>query len=464
MKLTVLVIDDERSVRKSLTTVLDDAGFQVETAASVAEGRECLATGRPDLVIIDMKLPDGDGVELLAEAVAVEPAPESIVITAYGDVDAAVGAMKAGAGDFLKKPYGLDELLHAVQAAAERVAHKRQLDGYRRRDWQSYRAERLIGECAAMEAVRAVVDKVAASDATSVLIEGESGTGKELVARSIHYQSQRADYPLMEVNCSNFQETTLENELFGHERGAFTDARDLKKGLVELCDQGTLFLDEVAEMSAPTQAKLLRFIDRKTFKRVGGTKELSVDLRIVAATNKRLADCVKEGSFREDLYYRLKVVSIEMPPLRERGNDILSLTDHFLDMFNRKFKRHFTRLSDDAKALLSAYPWPGNVRELKNVMERVVLLEDAGEVRASMLPRDIVLGVDALAEHMLPLAQVEEDYIRRVLRATAWNKSKAARILGISRQSLLDRLKRYDVVEQNPSQSTAARESHRVRV
>ncbi|MGD8396222.1 MAG: sigma-54 dependent transcriptional regulator, partial [Candidatus Eiseniibacteriota bacterium] len=453
MTFSVLVIDDERSIRSSLERVLSSAGYRVETAATVADGRRLLGSYLPDVVIMDLKLPDGNGVELLHEIQSLGSDIETIVITAYGDVESAVGAMKAGAGDFLKKPYSMDELLLALRGACKKVSGGKLLDGYRRRALQDFRAARLIGGCDAMRAVGELIGKVSASDATSVLIEGESGTGKELVARSIHYKSARADYALMEVNCSSFQDNLLENELFGHERGAFTDAREMKKGLVELCDQGTLFLDEVAEMSAPAQAKLLRFLDQKSFKRLGGTQDIAVDIRIVAATNKGLADCVSRGDFREDLYYRLKVVSIHMPPLRERGSDILELAEHFLAVYNRKFEKKFSRISPATRKLLAAYPWPGNVRELQNVIERVVLLENAREVRPEMLPPEITSMADTVADRMLPLDQVEANHIRRVLEATGGNKSRTARILGISRQSLLDRLKRYALQDSSGSRA-----------
>jgi two-component system NtrC family response regulator len=321
-----------------------------------------------------------------------------------------------------------------------------QLDGFRRRALLHHHADQMIGLCPAMQDVARLIEKVSHSEASSVLITGESGTGKELVARAIHFGSARATYPLQEVNCSSFQESLLENELFGHERGAFTDARETKKGLVELCDKGTLFLDEVGEMPLSTQAKLLRFIDQKTFKRVGGVQDISVDIRIVAATNKRLDEVVMEGEFREDLYYRLKVISIHMPPLRERGDDIQLLAEHFLTHYNRKFRKHFRRIGEATSKILAAYPWPGNVRELKNVLERAVLLDDAVELTPDMLPPELVRRPAPTGpERLMSLAEVEEGHIVSVLQSTGWNKSRAARVLGISRQGLLDRLKRMKV-------------------
>jgi two-component system response regulator AtoC len=303
--------------------------------------------------------------------------------------------------------------------------------------------------------VRDLIDKVVRSKATSVLITGESGTGKELVARAIHYRGDRAQAPLMEVNCSSFHEGLLENELFGHERGAFTDASETKKGLVELCDGGTLFLDEVADMSLPTQAKLLRFIDHRNFKRVGGAQDISVDIRIVAATNKDLESEVRVGRFRSDLYFRLKVVSIHIPPLRERGGDILLLARHFVREFARKFSKQFQDLTPEATERLMAYAWPGNVRELRNLIERIVLLEEGPMLEEQHLPvewseRRVIRPERGSVRETLELptlAQIEADHIGEVLKLTSGNKSRAARILGISRQGLIEKLRRLRLEE-----------------
>jgi DNA-binding NtrC family response regulator len=445
VKHSILVVDDERSIRSSLKKALTAEGYEVETAETVAAGVEGLHSSRPDVVISDLKLPDGNGLDFLQEVRRLDRGIQTILITAYGDVQQAVEAMKAGAGDFLKKPYELDELLLAVRSAVRNVERDTQLAGFRQRALARHHADQMVGRCPQMEDVGNLVDKVSHSEATTVLITGESGTGKELVARAIHYGSTRAAYPLMEVNCSSFQESLLENELFGHERGAFTDARETKKGLVELCDQGTLFLDEVGDMPIPTQSKLLRFIDQKSFKRVGGVQEIAVDIRIVAATNKRLDEAVADQSFRGDLYYRLKVISIHLPPLKERGDDILLLAEHFLALFNRKFKRHFRGVSDAAARILLGYSWPGNVRELKNVLERAVLLEDGTELTPEMLPPELVRRPVPTGDQLLSLAEVEESHILSVLESTGWNKSQTARVLGISRQGLLDRLKRMKI-------------------
>ncbi len=451
MKITVLVVDDELLIRKSLAKVLRARGYAVDLASTGAEGLERIGELRPQVMILDMRLPDTDGLSVLRQARQVDPLLQVIVITAYGDVTSAVEAMKLGACDFLRKPYEMEDIVLAVQAAGKNFKQATELDLYRRQAWHHYSGEEIIGRSAPMNAVRDLIEKVVRSKATSVLITGESGTGKELVARAIHYRGDRAQAPLMEVNCSSFHENLLENELFGHEKGAFTDASDTKKGLVELCDGGTLFLDEVADMPLPTQAKLLRFIDHRNFKRVGGAQDISVDIRIVAATNKDLETEVRAGRFRHDLYFRLKVVSIQLPPLRDRGEDIHLLASHFMREFARKFGKNFTSIDEQAALRLAGYAWPGNVRELRNLIERVVLLEEGPQLDEAHLPAEwsdgragrgeiAIVGGDAI--DLPTLAQIEAEHISEVLKLTSGNKSRAARILGISRQGLIEKLRR----------------------
>ena len=457
MKPSVLVVDDELLIRKSLGKVLRSKGYLVETASNGAEGLEKASGLRPHVMILDMRLPDTDGLSVLRRVRQVDTMMQVIVITAFGDVASAVEAMKLGACDFLRKPYEMEDIELAVESAIRTFRQQSELDLFRRKAWQNYSHEEIVGQCGAMKQVREVIDKVVRSQATTVLIMGESGTGKELVARAIHYRSDRAQAPLMEVNCSSFHENLLENELFGHEKGAFTDASDLKKGLVELCDRGTLFLDEVADMPLPTQSKLLRFIDHRSFKRVGGAHDIAVDIRIVTATNKDLETEVRGGRFRSDLFFRLKVVSIHLPPLCERGEDILFLARHFLLEFSRKFQKNFQDIAPEAAGRLLTYPWPGNVRELRNLIERVVLLEDGDRLTLEHLPpehsgRRTSASTSTIAASASPetlamptLAQMEADHIGEVLRLTAGNKSRAARILGISRQGLIEKLRRLRV-------------------
>ncbi len=468
MKTSVLVVDDELLIRKSLGKVLRANGYVVDVASTGAEALEKVGSLKPQVMILDMRLPDTDGLTVLRRSRDLDALLQVIIITAYGDVQAAVDAMKLGACDFVRKPYEMEDIVLAVESAARTFRQATELDLYRRRAWQHYTGEEIIGDSTAMEQVRSLIEKVVKSKATSVLITGESGTGKELVARAIHYRSDRAQAPLMEVNCSSFQETLLENELFGHEKGAYTDATDTKKGLIELCDGGTLFLDEVADTPLPTQAKLLRFIDHRNFKRVGGAHDISVDIRIVAATNKNLDEEVRLGRFRSDLYFRLKVVSIWLPPLRERGihatggsGDIVQLSHHFMREFSRKFQKGFAEIAPDAAGVLERYPWPGNVRELRNLIERVVLLEEGERLDADLLPPELLgrrnAPAPAAAAAMrdvlsLPtLAQIEMDHINEVLRLTSGNKSRAARILGISRQGLIEKLRRLRIEDARES-------------
>jgi two-component system response regulator AtoC len=449
VKTSVLVVDDEVLIRKSLAKVLKARGLAVELASTGAEGLDRASEVRPQVMILDMRLPDTDGLSVLRRVRQLDPLIQVIVITAFGDVQSAVEAMKLGACDFLRKPYEMEDIVLAVESAGKGFRQATELDLYRRNAWKHYSGEEIVGRSGAIQVVRDLIDKVVRSQATSVLITGESGTGKELVARAIHYRSDRAEAPLMEVNCSSFHENLLENELFGHEKGAFTDASEAKKGLVELCDGGTLFLDEVADMVLPTQAKLLRFIDHRNFKRVGGAQDISVDIRIVAATNKDLESEVRAGRFRSDLYFRLKVVSIQLPALRERDEDILLLGRHFMREFARKFQKRFEEITPAAQRLFLGYRWPGNVRELKNVIERVVLLEDDSEIEVGHLPTELQ-GRQISGDESIPLptlAQIEADHIGEVLRLTAGNKSRAARILGISRQGLIEKLRRLRIEE-----------------
>ncbi len=478
----VLVIDDESLVRRSTQRLLSDEGYQVETAETATAGIASFELFRPHVVVLDLKLPDESGLSVLPKLRKIDPSVQVVMITAYGETEIAVQAMKLGATDFLKKPYDLGELLYAVRSAAKSVEREKQLKVYRKLDQARHAQSQMIGRSDAMVNVKEMIRKVAASDATNVLVTGDSGTGKELIARSIHMQSARRHAPLMDINCSAFQDTLLENELFGHERGAYTGANYLKRGLVELCDGGTLFLDEVAEMSLGNQAKLLRFIENKTFRRVGGNAEISVDIRIIAATNADLERMISERLYRRDLYFRLKVVSIHLPPLRERGEDVLDLATVFLDRFSRQFKKDFRKISDETASCLTRYRWPGNVRELQNLIERIAILEDGPELQLAHLP-PAILQTEFLSETALPetaasqrqeeawlsrfhselcsqggrsvmsMRELSDLYISFVLDECGNNRSQAARRLGMSRQGLIDRLRRISEKESSSTSS-----------
>lgn len=457
MKSKVLIVDDEPSISRSLTRVLEDRGYLVRSAPTGTEGLAEAEAWRPHVILLDVKLPDADGLDLLPKIRRVESTAQVIVLTAYADTKIAVQAMKRGAVDFLRKPYDMDEVVLAVETARKASARDGYLAVYQRRERGRYAEEQLLGQCAAMRETLDLVRRVSRSDATSVLVLGESGTGKELVARAVHFESDRRRAPFMELNCSAMQETLLENELFGHERGAYTGATHLKRGLVELSDGGTLFLDEIGDLPASTQAKLLRFIEHRTFKRVGGNVDINVDIRIVAATNVNLEAAVRNGTFREDLFWRLQVVRVELPPLRERDEDVNLLAEHFLQTFALKFRKGFRKLSPEVQDLFLGYRWPGNVRELRNLIERIVLLEDGEELEPRHLPSEFLGRTRGAArgdeeraaesDAMRTLQVVEEEHILRVLSHCKGNKSHAARVLGLSRQGLLDRLKRTSLLD-----------------
>jgi DNA-binding NtrC family response regulator len=450
----ILVVDDEALIRKSLEAALTDRGYSVETAPDAESAIEVFERRSPDIVILDINLPDRNGVDLLEELRERDPAVRVIMITAHGGVRNAVAAMKLGAVDFLRKPYELDEIFLAVGQAAEHLDRDRRLNLYEERDRASFSQKLIVGESSRMRALWETVEKVARSTTTTVLLIGESGTGKELFAEALHHLSDRGSAPMVEVNCSSFQEHLLENELFGHEKGAFTGATQLKRGLVELANGGTLFLDEVGEMPLVTQAKLLRFIDNQTFRRVGGCEDKSVDLRLIAATNANLEDAVAKGTFRKDLYYRLKVLMLELPPLREREADIAHLARHFLAHFTHKLRKSFTDFSPEVIDLLRRHDWPGNVRELKNLLERVVLLEDGEIVEIEHLPADFIEAyTDLLPGLRLPppadpgamtLREAADRHILQVLDRCDGNRSQAARVLDVSRQHLIARLKHIE--------------------
>ncbi len=458
---TILVVDDEHLIRWSLEQQLQREGYTVLLADSGAEALRKVQAEPPDLVLLDIRLPDADGLEILERLRAGDPESLVIMITAHGGVESAVRAMKLGAYDYVIKPFDMEELKLTVRKALE----TRTL----RRDVARYQAEVRLGSCLCdligtsriVQDLHALIPRIAQSDATTVLLEGESGTGKDLVARIIHYESARARAPFLAVNCVALPEHLLESELFGHERGAFTDAKALKKGLFEQADGGTVYLDEIGDMKLGLQAKLLRLIEEKTFRRVGGTRDLKVDVRIIAATNRELTRALETGEFRKDLYYRLKVFPIYIAPLRERPEDILPLCECFVARLGREMRRPSLEISPEARALLQAYHWPGNVRELRNVMERAMILAGGGTLRPEHLPPEIDRAARAqgakpslpskpapaaLPAEGLRLEEVERDLVRQALEATDGNQVRAARLLGISRDALRTRMKKFGLL------------------
>jgi DNA-binding NtrC family response regulator len=439
---SALLADDDPDIRDILKDTLTSVGANVIT---VANGEECLARVEadiPDVLLLDIEMPGKNGLEVLKELRRRQSNTTVIMITAYGSIDRAVEAMKEGAFDFITKPFDLDHIVMVVEKAVELQRLKQGLDSFTREAGERYRL--IGGESATMRSAIETARKAALSKST-VLLLGESGTGKEIFARAIHRWSERKDEPFIAINCVGLGKDLLESELFGHEKGAFTGAHQLKKGKMELAHGGTVFLDEVGDISAELQTKLLRFLQEREFERVGGTQPIPVDLRVIAATNRELSSAIKEGRFREDLYYRLNVIPIHLPPLRERKEDVLVLAQFFLRRFAVETKKNFSAISKEAEAWLLAYDWPGNVRELANSIERAVVLGQGPEVTVADLSPSggLTLGLASSDElsyrHAVDIARAE--VIRRALVSTQGNRAAAARILGLHKTHLLNLMK-----------------------
>src|SRR2546427_2336889 len=464
MKATILVIDDDETIRHFLPRELKAEGYQVLTADSGKAGVQIREKEQADLVLLDIRLPDLTGIQVLERIRVQWPDQTVVMLTGEPDHETAVQAMRLGARDYLTKGKPIREELLLVlerELMAQRLG--REVLHHRQEKSQKFSREFVRGQSPSMQAVYTIVEQVAQSDSTSVLIEGESGTGKELIAHWIHELSARRDKPMLEVNCAAIPRELLESELFGHEKGAFTDARQQKQGLLELADGGTLFLDEVGEMSLTIQVKLLRVLERMTFKRVGGTKDITVSVRVISATNQDLATMVRGQRFREDLYYRLKVVPIRVPALRERREDILPLANHFLGQFNRAFNKSFQSIDPEAERILLSYPWPGNIRELRNLFERIVLLNQGDRILAQHLNAAITAPgpkpgsrLDALREVIetgqfpedgidleSALGEVERETIQRAFDWARGNQSRTAALLQMKRDKLRYRMKLY---------------------
>jgi two-component system response regulator HydG len=445
---TVLVADDDPGLRESLERTLTREGYRVVVASDGRAALERLQAGGVDLVLTDLKMPGLSGIELLHAVKAIAPDVDVILLTAFGTIEEAVKAMKDGAYDFLTKPVQRAQLGRVIHQAVERRALIQQNRALQQRLDALLRQGAVIGASPAFRRMMTLVEQVADSSAT-VLIQGESGTGKELVARAIHERSGRRSRPFVAVNCAALPETLLESELFGYERGAFTGAAARKEGRFELADGGTLFLDEVADLSAVTQPKILRVLQEGELERLGGTKSIRVDVRIVAATNQDLAHLVREKRFREDLYYRLHVITVNVPPLRERREDIRLLAEHFVQIYAAKNNRRLEGFTDEAVRRLEGYSWPGNVRELENVVERGVVLARGTLIDVTDLPEEIA-GATPLPEGVLsvrigtPLAEVEQRLLEATLRATKGNKTLTARLLGIDPRTVSRKLERWD--------------------
>ncbi|HTL43164.1 MAG TPA: sigma-54 dependent transcriptional regulator [Vicinamibacterales bacterium] len=445
---TILVVDDEELIRWSLASRLTDEGYRIIEAATAADALARHAEGRTDLVLLDYKLPDGDGLSVLSQIKDRDPDTLVILLTAHSTIDMAVEAMKRGAYHYANKPFNLDEIALLVQKALETTSLRREVRMLRANQAQPYGIDRLVGESDAMVAVRNLLRKVAVSPASTVLLTGESGTGKDLAAKVIHYASDRATRPFMNITCSALPEALLESELFGHERGAFTGADRQKRGLLESADGGTVFLDEIGEMQPMLQAKLLRFLEERAFKRVGGASDIRVQVRVIAATNRHLEEEVKRGRFREDLYYRLNVMPVVMPPLRQRPDDIPRLIAYYVDAFNSEFRKHISRVAPSAMDRLKTYPWPGNVRELRNAVERAMLLADGSEFTLDHFPILEKRGADLNESVPLPaggidLDQLERSLVVQALHRSGWNQTRAASLLGLNRDQIRYRIEKF---------------------
>lgn len=455
----ILVVDDDQAIRWTLTEALQSWGFVPVEAASVAEAIKQFKAETPAAVLLDIDLPDGSGLDVLREIKRENPEAIVIMITGNVQIGNTISALRGGAYDFIAKPINLEELRVTIRNGIETRHLRREVEQIRKERAREFNFSQIVGESAAMKKMLNLAAKVAESEVSSVLLQGESGTGKDLVAKAIHYGSQRAELPFVAINCAALPATLIESELFGYEKGAFTDAKARKEGLFEQAEGGTLLLDEIGELELSLQAKLLRVLEEGAFRRVGGLKDIPLDVRVLAASNRDLKTESEAGRFRLDLYYRLSIIQIDIPPLRDRGDDVLLLSQHYIDSISARLKRSkkITGLSPEAIAVFRKYRWPGNVRELRNVIERALILEDSNQITTEYLPGSLletprleqIDGAGAAARFVLPddgisLDEAELSFVRQAIQRSGGNQTRAAELLGISRDQLRYRLKKLE--------------------
>ena len=454
MRERILIVDDEEDLTIGYSKCLSKVGYEVKTAGSGEEALDLLRQEIFDLVLLDVRLPNMDGLEVLSKTLEIDPDLIIIMVTAHGSVESAVDAMRMGAYDYLMKGFDHDELRVVVKKALSINKLKREVSQLKIKDRKRYPDTAIFGNSPKIQAVKDLIKVVANTPKTSVLVQGESGTGKELVSMAVHNWSARAEHQMIPINCSAIPENLMESELFGYEKGAFTDAKNLKKGVFELAHGGTLFLDEISSMKLSLQPKLLRVLETQSFRRIGGTSDIKIDIRVIAASNQDLKKCVDEGAFREDLYYRLKVMVITIPPLRERAEDIIPMAKLFIEQYNKEFSKTINGFSGESENLLINYQWPGNVRELRNVMERGSILCQNNVMLSEYLPIELrsvptkvqkTVTPQIISEDDLSLQDIERKHILEILEKFNGNKSKAARVLNISRSTLREKLKQYGI-------------------
>ncbi|MGC8684942.1 MAG: sigma-54-dependent transcriptional regulator [bacterium] len=445
----IMIVDDEEIVRTSLSSWLLEDGYDVISLESGRKALEALKTSNCDLMLVDLKMPEMDGLELMREVKKIMPELPIIIMTAYATVDTAVRAIKEGAYDYLMKPFDPEEMSITIKKIIKQKMLEQENIYLKKELAKQFQFHQLYSKNKKMQEIFELIKTVAKTDVT-VLIHGETGTGKELIARAIHAESLRKDKPFIPVSCASLTETLLESELFGHEKGAFTGASTMRKGMFEMADKGTIFLDEIGDISPKLQMDLLRVLETKEIVRIGSSLPISVDVRIIAATNKDLRKGIENGSFREDLYYRLNVITIEIPPLRERPEDIPLLVEHIIERVNIETGKSVKKISEDAMALLMQYKWPGNIRELKNVIERSVVLAKDNIITVNEIGPCVGRAIrEADAPKDLTLESIEKHHIAKVLKDNNWNITTSAQILGIDRTTLYNKIKKYNLQQDN---------------